>query len=111
VLAVPANLRLFAAAVVLVSPVGELHGLSGRELEVLGVLVTGASNERIARALGITTRTVEVHVEHVRAKLSAPTRTTAAARALRLGLFVPSSLIGLSAASTWHSSSNGSSPL
>jgi DNA-binding NarL/FixJ family response regulator len=56
---------------------------------VLGLLVTGASNQRIAEGLGITARTVELHVDHVRAKLAAPSRTTAAARALRLGLFVP----------------------
>jgi DNA-binding CsgD family transcriptional regulator len=93
VLAAPPDLRLFAAAVVLVSPAGDLHGLSHRELQVLGLLVTGASNERIAVALGITGRTVELHVDHVRAKLAAPSRTVAAARALRLGLFVPFSLI------------------
>jgi DNA-binding CsgD family transcriptional regulator len=93
VLAAPPDLRLLAAAVVLVSPAGDLHGLSRRELQVLGLLVTGASNEQIAAALGITTRTVAAHVEHVRAKLAAPSRTAAAARALRLGLFVPSSLV------------------
>jgi DNA-binding CsgD family transcriptional regulator len=92
VLAVPPDLRLFGAAVVLVSPAGELHELSRRELQVLGLLVTGASNERIAQALGITAPTVEVYLDHVRTKLGAPSRTTAAARALRLGLFVPSSL-------------------
>jgi DNA-binding CsgD family transcriptional regulator len=92
VLAAPPDVRPFAAAVVLISPAGDLHGLSPRELQVLGLLVTGASNERIAAALGITVRTVEVHVDHLRAKLTAPTRTAAAARALRLGLFVPSSL-------------------
>jgi len=90
VLGAPRDLRLFAAAVVLVSPAGDLHGLSHRELQVLGLLVTGAPNGQIAAALGITARTVEVHVDHVRAKLAAPSRTTAAARALRLGLFVPS---------------------
>jgi DNA-binding CsgD family transcriptional regulator len=92
VLAVPPDLQPFAAAVILVSPAGDLHGLSRRELQVLGLLVTGASNERIAGGLGITARTVEVHVDHLRAKLGAPSRTAAAARALRLGLFVPSSL-------------------
>jgi DNA-binding NarL/FixJ family response regulator len=51
--------------------------------------VTGASNQQIAEDLGITARTVEVHVDHLRAKLAAPSRTTAVARALRLGLFVP----------------------
>jgi DNA-binding NarL/FixJ family response regulator len=93
VLAAPPDVRLFAAAVVLVSPAGDLHGLSHRELQVLGLLVTGASNERIAVALGITARTVELHVDQVRAKLAAPSRTAAAARALRLGLFVPFSLV------------------
>jgi DNA-binding CsgD family transcriptional regulator len=94
VLAVPPDLQLFAAAVVLVSPAGDLHGLSRRELEVLGLLVTGASNERIAEGLGIAARTVEVHLDHVRAKLRAPSRTTAAAKALRRGLFVPPALTG-----------------
>jgi DNA-binding CsgD family transcriptional regulator len=89
VLTTPADLQVFAAAVVLVSPAGDLHGLSHRELQVLGLLVTGASNSQIALTLGITGRTVEAHVDHVRAKLAAPSRTTAAVRALRLGLFVP----------------------
>jgi DNA-binding CsgD family transcriptional regulator len=89
VLAAPLELRAFAGSVVLVSPVGDLHGLTHRELQVLGVLVTGASNGQIAAALGISVRTVEVHVDHLRAKLDSPSRTTAAARALRLGLFVP----------------------
>jgi DNA-binding CsgD family transcriptional regulator len=92
VLAAPRDLRSSAAGIVVVSPAGDLHGLSRRELQVLGWLVTGAPDERIAQALGITARTVELHVDHVRAKLAAPTRTAAAARALRLGLFVPSSL-------------------
>jgi DNA-binding CsgD family transcriptional regulator len=92
VLTAPADLRPFAAAVVLVSPAGDLHGLGRRELQVLGWLVTGASNQRIAAALGITRRTVEAHVDHVRAKLGAPSRTAVAAGALRRGLFVPSSL-------------------
>jgi DNA-binding CsgD family transcriptional regulator len=71
-----------AAMVVLLSPAGALHGLSNRELEVLGVLVTGASAELIAVTLGITERTVEAHVDHVRAKLDVPSRTAAAAPAL-----------------------------
>jgi DNA-binding CsgD family transcriptional regulator len=89
VVAAPPDLQVFATAVVLVSPAGDLHGLSHRELQVLGRLVTGASNEQIAAALGIATRTVEVHLDHGRAKLAASSRTAAAARALRLGLFVP----------------------
>jgi DNA-binding CsgD family transcriptional regulator len=94
VLAAPPDLWPFAAAVVLLSPAPDLHGLSRRELQVLGWLVTGASNQAIAAGLGITARTVEVHVDHLRAKLAAPSRTAAAARALRLGLFVPPPLLG-----------------
>jgi DNA-binding CsgD family transcriptional regulator len=93
VLAVPPDVRLFATAMVLLSPAGDLHGLSPRELQVLGLLVTGVSNERIAAALGISARTVAVHIDNLRAKLAASSRTAAAARALRLGLFVPPALI------------------
>jgi DNA-binding CsgD family transcriptional regulator len=92
VLTTPPDVRFFAAAVVLVGPPGDLHGLSAQELQVLGLLVTGASNERIAVALGISRRTVEGHVDHVRAKLAGRSRTAAVARALRLGLFVPPAL-------------------
>jgi DNA-binding NarL/FixJ family response regulator len=73
------------------SPAGDLHGLSRRDRQLLGWLVTGATNEQIAQALGIT-RTVELHVDHVPATLAVPTRTAVAAWALRLGLFVPASL-------------------
>jgi hypothetical protein len=47
--------------------------------------VTGMSNQRIAAALGITTRTVELRVEHGPAKVSGPSRRTAAARAPAAG--------------------------
>ncbi|MGY1632957.1 LuxR C-terminal-related transcriptional regulator [Geodermatophilus sp. SYSU D01186] len=92
VMAAPPDVRFLASAVVLTGPAGELYGLSAQELQVLGLLVTGASNERIATALGITRRTVDGHVDHVRAKLAGRSRTAAAARALRLGLFVPPAL-------------------
>jgi DNA-binding CsgD family transcriptional regulator len=92
-LAAPPDVPRFAASGVLASPAGDLHGLSRRELQVLGLLVTGASNNQIAADLEITARTVAVHVDHVRAKLAAPFRPAAAARALRLGLFVPSSVL------------------
>jgi len=75
--------------VVLLSPVPDLHGLTPRELEVLGLMVEGRSNQEIARTLVVAPRTVAAHVEHVLVKLDAPTRTLAAVRAEREGLYVP----------------------
>jgi DNA-binding CsgD family transcriptional regulator len=80
-------------ALILISPSGDLHGLTRRELEVLGLLIDGWANHHIATALFITERTVAAHLEHIRAKLHAPTRTVAAVRSLRLGLYVPHQLI------------------
>jgi DNA-binding CsgD family transcriptional regulator len=74
---------------VLVSPPGDLRGLTPRELEVLGLVIEGLSNFEIARALVVAQRTAAAHVEHILAKLSAPTRTLAAVRAERYGLYVP----------------------
>jgi DNA-binding CsgD family transcriptional regulator len=82
-------------AVVLMSPPGDLRGLTHRELEILGLIVEGWPNRRIAAALFITARTVATHVEHILPKLSTPTRTLAAVRALRLGLYVPPVLDGI----------------
>jgi DNA-binding NarL/FixJ family response regulator len=56
---------------------------------VLGLLVEGCSNHEIARALVVAPRTVAAHLEHVLVKLEAPTRTLAAVRAEREGLYVP----------------------
>jgi DNA-binding NarL/FixJ family response regulator len=82
----------YVIAVVLLSPPGDLYGLTDRELEILGLLVQGWPNRRIAAALFIAQRTVAAHLEHILPKLGAPTRTLAAVRALRLGLYVPFSL-------------------
>jgi DNA-binding NarL/FixJ family response regulator len=89
VLACPADAPQYLIAVVLLSPPGDLYGLTGRELEILGLLVEGWPNRRIGAALFIAPRTVAAHVEHILPKLGTPTRTLAAVRALRLGLYVP----------------------
>ncbi|SDG99433.1 helix-turn-helix transcriptional regulator [Klenkia brasiliensis] len=75
---------------VVLSPAGDLRGLTPRELEVLGLLVDGCTNQEIARALVVAPRTVAAHLEHVLVKLDASTRTLAAVRAEREGLLVPS---------------------
>jgi DNA-binding CsgD family transcriptional regulator len=85
----PADLPLHLAGVVLVSPADDLNGLTPRELEVLGLLVDGRSNREIARALVVAQRTVAAHIEHILVKLVTPTRTLAAVRAERAGLYVP----------------------
>ncbi|MGS0684621.1 response regulator transcription factor [Nakamurella sp. GG22] len=77
---------------ILLSPASDLHGLTPREMEVLGLLVEGYSNQEIARTLVVAPRTVAAHLEHILGKLDAPTRTLAAVRAERDGLYVPAPL-------------------
>ncbi|GAB3308285.1 hypothetical protein GCM10027451_17130 [Geodermatophilus aquaeductus] len=89
VLAAPEDAPPGLTAVALLSAANDLRGLTPRELEVLGFLVEGCSNHEIARALVVAPRTVAAHLEHVLAKLGAPTRTLAAVRAERDGLYVP----------------------
>jgi DNA-binding CsgD family transcriptional regulator len=75
--------------IVLLSPPGDLRGLTPRELEVLGLLIEGCANQEIARALVVAPRTVAAHLEHILVKLGALSRTLAAVRAERAGLYVP----------------------
>jgi DNA-binding CsgD family transcriptional regulator len=89
VLAAPQGAPARVTGVVLLSPMPDLHGLTPRELEVLGLVVDGCSNQEIARALVVAPRTVAAHIEHLLVKLGAPTRTLAAVRAEREGLYVP----------------------
>ena len=51
--------------------------LTERELEVLFVLVRGASNQEIAADLGISAKTVGHHVEHVYQKAGVRSRAAA----------------------------------
>ena len=60
--------------------------LTGRELEVLGMLAAGTPNQVIATELFVTLSTVKKHVSHVLGKLGAANRTQAVARARELGL-------------------------
>lgn len=80
-------------AIVVLSPCGDLHGLTRRELEVLGLLVAGWHNAAVARHLGVTARTIATHIEHILCKLDADTRALAAVRAQRRGLYIPAALL------------------
>jgi DNA-binding NarL/FixJ family response regulator len=55
--------------------------LTTREREVLDLLAEGASNQQIARSLGISRKTVQNHVSRILDKLQAADRTQAALRA------------------------------
>jgi DNA-binding NarL/FixJ family response regulator len=60
--------------------------LTARELEVLRLLDTGASNREIAKALFVTEATVKTHLVHVFAKLGADSRARAIAVARETGV-------------------------
>ncbi|TDC34904.1 winged helix-turn-helix transcriptional regulator [Micromonospora sp. 15K316] len=63
--------------------------LTGREVEVLGCLVAGMSNKQVAKALGISVRTVTVHVSNLLRKTGAASRTEVALWAVQRRLPVP----------------------
>jgi len=62
------------------------YDLTERELEVLHLIVEGASNAAIAEDLHITIGTVKTHVRNILSKLCASDRTQAAVLAIRAGL-------------------------
>jgi DNA-binding CsgD family transcriptional regulator len=65
------------------------RNLSGREREVLALLVQRLTDKEIAAALSISPRTAMSHVLSILTKLGAANRREAAAIALRLGLVEP----------------------
>ena len=60
--------------------------LTSRELEVIRVLATGASNKQIAEQLHVGVRTVKFHVENIYQKLGVHSRTHAMRVATERGL-------------------------
>jgi len=60
--------------------------LTPRERDVLTELTRGGSNREIARALGMSEKTVKTHVSAIFAKLGVADRTQAALYAVRAGL-------------------------
>jgi HD-GYP domain-containing protein (c-di-GMP phosphodiesterase class II) len=62
------------------------HGLTAREVEVLGLLARGESNRQIADRLTVAPKTVANHVEHVYLKISVSSRAAATLFAAQHGL-------------------------
>jgi DNA-binding NarL/FixJ family response regulator len=60
------------------TPVPSKWGLTPREIEVLEVLRTGASDKEIASALGVSRFTASKHVENILKKMKVTNRTAAA---------------------------------
>lgn len=67
-------------------PADGLASLTPRELEVLALVATGASNAQVAVRLVLSVETVKSHVRQVLAKLGAANRAQAAARYLAAGI-------------------------
>jgi DNA-binding NarL/FixJ family response regulator len=60
--------------------------LSERELEILRLVSTGASNKEVAQSLYISSNTVRVHLRNIFTKIGVTSRTEAAMYAVRIGL-------------------------
>ena len=67
-----------AGALLPTAPRTVADGLSARERQVLRLLAQGLANKQIGRALGISERTVKVHVGHVFRQIGVADRTSAA---------------------------------
>lgn len=59
-----------------------LRALSGREREVLALLIQGQTNKQIAEELAITVNTVKKHVQSIFTKFNVDSRAAAVAKAL-----------------------------
>ena len=62
-------------------------GLTEREAEVLGMLARGLQTKQVARALGISVKTADRHVQNTYRKLGVSTRAAATLCAMEHGLF------------------------
>jgi DNA-binding NarL/FixJ family response regulator len=65
---------------------GPLALLTGREREVLTLLVRGATSQEIAREMAVSDNTVRTHMQNIFAKLGVRSRVQAAAIAVKNGV-------------------------
>lgn len=70
-------------------PIDELHKhhLTPRELEVLGEMCAGRTNEEISEQLGMSANTVRVHIKRIFESFHVRSRTEAVLTAKRKGIF------------------------
>lgn len=59
--------------------------LTMREREVLSLLTNGETTKELAQKLGVSSRTVQKHLQRIYAKLGVKGRTSAALMAVRSG--------------------------
>ena len=69
-----------------VPPMERPAGLTQREAEVLGLLARGLQTKQVARALGISAKTADRHVQNAYAKIGVSTRAAATLFAMEHGL-------------------------
>jgi HD-GYP domain-containing protein (c-di-GMP phosphodiesterase class II) len=69
-----------------VERVGRPAGLTEREAEVIALLARGLQTKQVARALDISPKTADRHIQHVYAKIGVSTRAAATLFAMEHGL-------------------------
>lgn len=74
----------------------ESLGLTGRQLDVLWLLLEGMSNKQICRKLDLAEATVKVHVRAILRALNVDSRTEAVVVATRMGLVPPTGAVAAS---------------